>query len=299
VRPDNFKEETAALKAAVEKSLKKYLESGGGFPAVIFRAVNYSVNAGGKRIRPLLMLLAGRALSLKPDDLMPAACAIEMIHTYSLIHDDLPAMDNDDLRRGKPTCHVKFGEANAILAGDALLTLAFKTILSTRATARIKTANIIRAASLLAEAAGIRGMVGGQAADMIYEGKKTGIRILSEIHKRKTGALIRAAVLIPAVLSGADRKTEKNFEAFGDKIGLAFQVADDILDITSSSQKLGKTAGKDIKKRKSTYPAIYGIEKSRQIAGKLMLEAKRILCKIKGDTGALRRMAEYVVFREN
>ena len=285
------------LKARLDKQLLKYLRSKNEFPRVIYEAVRYSAAAGGKRIRPVLMLLAGRACGLSDAGIMPAACAIEMIHTYSLIHDDLPAMDDDDMRRGRPTSHKKFGEANAILAGDALLTKAFEVFMLCAETGEIRPEAVIKAAAMLANAAGIDGMVGGQAADILFEGKSAGKKQLSLIHSRKTGALIKAAVSIPAVLSEKQAGNIRLWAAFGEKIGLAFQVADDILDVTGESAGLGKTAGKDAKAGKATYPAVYGLEASRKIAAKLALEAKEILCKINGDTAALSRVVDYIVGR--
>jgi geranylgeranyl diphosphate synthase, type II len=291
------KEQVRQLRERIDKQLVKYLRAKNGFPPVIFEAVRYSVSAGGKRIRPVLMLLAGRACGLKYEAIMPAACAMEMIHTYSLIHDDLPAMDDDDTRRGRPTSHVKFGEANAILAGDALLTKAFEIFMLCAGNRKIKPAAVIKAAAILAKSAGINGMVGGQAADILFEGKKTGKKQLSFIHSRKTGELIKAAVTIPAVLSGKPGKIISRWKVFGGKIGLAFQVADDILDVTGASDKLGKTAGKDAKTGKATYPALYGLEESRKIAAKLALEAGRILCKINGDTRELEWLVDYIINR--
>jgi geranylgeranyl diphosphate synthase type II len=291
------KDQVRQLRERIDKQLVKYLRAKNGFPPVIFEAVRYSVSAGGKRIRPVLMLLAGRACGLQSEAIMPAACAMEMIHTYSLIHDDLPAMDDDDTRRGRPTSHVKFGEANAILAGDALLTKAFEIFMLCAGNRKIKPAAVIKAAAILAKSAGINGMVGGQAADILFEGKKTGKKQLSFIHSRKTGELIKAAVTIPAVLSGKPGKIVRSWMGFGGKIGLAFQVADDILDVTGAPDKLGKTAGKDAKTGKATYPALYGLEESRKIAAKLALEAKKILCKINGDTRALAELTDYIVER--
>jgi geranylgeranyl diphosphate synthase type II len=285
------------LRKKTERNLRILLGKG-GYPPVIYRAVRYSVFAGGKRVRPLLALLAGRACGLSVAEVMPAACAIEMIHTYSLIHDDLPAMDDDDFRRGKPASHKKFGEANAILAGDALLTKAFETMAGGMS-GRIRPEHALAAASELAAAAGIEGMVGGQAADMLFEGKKVSKKQLELIHSRKTGAIIQACVTVPAILSGACGQRLRLWGKFGKKIGLAFQIADDILDVAAESENLGKTAGKDVKKGKATYPAVYGLKKSRETASKLTLEAKNILGKIMGNTEGLERLTDFIINRKS
>lgn len=291
------KERISSLQKKIDKQLIKYLLSKNEFPQVIYQAVRYSVSAGGKRIRPVLLLLSARACGLKDADVMPAACAIEMIHTYSLIHDDLPSMDNDDTRRGKPTSHVKFGEANAILAGDALLTKAFEVFMLCAKNAGLKPGNVIKAVSALAVAAGIDGMVGGQAADILFEGEKVTGQQLLFIHSRKTGAMIKAAVTIPAILAGKPRKTVELWRSFGEKIGLAFQIADDILDVVSTSDKLGKTAGKDASTNKATYPAVFGLVKSRKIAAKIALEAVEILGKINKGAKELKWLTDYIISR--
>ncbi len=262
-------------------------------PQKIYEAMRYSLLAGGKRLRPTLCIatceLTGGTLEMA----MPTACALEMIHTMSLIHDDLPAMDNDDLRRGMPTSHVKFGEATAILAGDALLTKAFEMFTYGPATDKAK----VLAIAELAKAAGAEGMVGGQAADMIAEGKKADKNTLDYIHKHKTGALIAASITCAAILCGANSKKTALFKKFGEKIGLAFQIADDILDIIADPKKLGKTKGKDQAKGKLTYPAVYGLEKSREEAKKLILEAKYILGKIGCRADDLSALADYFIER--
>jgi geranylgeranyl diphosphate synthase type II len=211
-----------------------YISDTDEYPPVIYDAMRYSLFAGGKRVRPILTLLSAKICGLKYIDVMPAACAMEMIHTYSLIHDDLPAMDDDDLRRGKPTSHKKFGEAVAILAGDALLTKAFETALLCGKNKKIKPASVIAAVSEMADGAGVKGMIGGQVVDITSEGKKISNKTLSYLHRCKTGALIRASVVMGALLSGADSKQVSLFRSFGEKIGLAFQIVDDVLDVTSS-----------------------------------------------------------------
>jgi geranylgeranyl diphosphate synthase type II len=284
------------LTKTVDAALKGYLKPVPGHPAVMYNAMNYSVFAGGKRLRPILCLLAAKACGASHAAAMPAACGLEMIHTYSLIHDDLPAMDNDDYRRGKPTSHKKFGEAVAILAGDALLTKAFETVLS----ASVKTVSpsySLRAALEIARASGSEGMVGGQSADMINEGKKPSAKALSYIHGHKTGSLITASVVSGAIVAGADRATETKFRAFGERIGLAFQIADDILDITGDEKKMGKKLGKDSGAKKLTYPAVYGIETSKKHAARLVAEAKKILKSMDADTDDLAEIADFSIGR--
>ena len=225
---------------------------------------------------------------------LPVACALEFIHTYSLIHDDLPALDNDDLRRGKPTCHKKFGEATAILAGDALLTLAFETL----ANAPIDPARRVAILSHVAASAGtVNGMVGGQVADLEAEGKPVAKKMLEYIHRSKTAALIRASVTAGALCVGASKDEVARLRRFGEKIGWAFQVTDDILDVEESSTALGKTAGKDIAQQKATYPAVYGLERSHEIANDLATRAIAELTPFGDRASRLRDIAEFLVLR--
>jgi geranylgeranyl diphosphate synthase type II len=288
--PQFFEED----RLAVDASLDRLLPAETTPPHSIHQAMRYSVFAGGKRLRPILCLESARIFSA---DVIPAlhpACAIEFIHTYSLIHDDLPALDNDDLRRGKPTCHKKFGEAIAILAGDALLTLAFKTIGS----APIDAA---RRAAILSEVAGaagtVDGMVGGQVADLEAEGKRVTPQMLEYIHRSKTAALIRASVTSGALSVGAAEEDVSRLRRFGDTIGWAFQVTDDILDVEESSAALGKTAGKDIAQQKATYPSVYGLERSHEIARDLAAKAIAELAPYSERASRLREVAEYLVLR--
>jgi geranylgeranyl diphosphate synthase type II len=225
---------------------------------------------------------------------LPLACAVECIHTYSLIHDDLPALDNDDLRRGKPTCHKKFGDATAILAGDALLTLAFETI----AAAPVSAERCVAMVTEIASAAGtIKGMVGGQVADLEAEGKPVGPEMLEYIHRSKTAALIRASITAGALCAGAQPEDVARLRGFGDTIGWAFQVTDDILDVEESSAALGKTAGKDIAQQKATYPAVFGLERSHQIAKELADRAIAELETYGERADRLRTIAEFLVLR--
>jgi len=279
---------------AVDAELERLLPAESVQPSSIHTAMRYSVFAGGKRIRPILCLEAERIFETDVTPALHPGCAIEFIHTYSLIHDDLPALDNDDLRRGKPTCHKKFGEATAILAGDALLTLAFETIASTPASAERRVAMVRE----IANAAGtVRGMVGGQVADLEAEGKPVGPEMLEYIHRSKTAALIRASITAGALCAGAPDEEVARLRRFGDTIGWAFQVTDDILDVEESSAALGKTAGKDIAQQKATYPAVFGLERSHQIARELAANGIAELEAYGERARRLRAIAEFLVLR--
>jgi geranylgeranyl diphosphate synthase type II len=288
--PPFFEEDRLAVDAALER----LLPSAATQPPSIHTAMRYSVFAGGKRIRPILCLETARIFSSDVTPALHPACALEFIHTYSLIHDDLPALDNDDLRRGKPTCHKKFGEAIAILAGDALLTLAFETIGLTPVPAE-------RRAAMLTEVAGaagtINGMVGGQVADIEAEGKPVDPPMLEYIHRSKTAALIRAAITAGALCAGAGSEDVARLRRFGETIGWAFQVTDDILDVEESSAALGKTAGKDMAQQKATYPSVYGLERSHQIANDLAARAIAELTPYVDRASRLREIAEFLVLR--
>ena len=267
----NLATRLAHHRARLDKHLARLLPPTDAYPESLHQAMRYSVLAGGKRIRPILCLETAAALSRRPDGIEDLACAIEFIHTYSLIHDDLPALDNDDLRRGQPTCHRKFGEAIAILAGDALLTLAFEVLARmTRPEPRRRT-QIIRE---LAAAAGTRGgMIAGQVGDLEAEGQPVSARQLESIHRAKTGALIRAAIRTGALFAGARRRAYERLNTFGEKLGLAFQIVDDILDVRGTSERLGKPAGQDAPRQKATYPDVHGLEESEQAATRLVEEA--------------------------
>jgi geranylgeranyl diphosphate synthase, type II len=292
--PDFFEQDRLAVDAALNRLLPTETTE----PVSIHTAMRYSVFAGGKRIRPILCLEAARIFEpdAKPDvsPAMNAACAIEFIHTYSLIHDDLPALDNDDLRRGKPTCHKKFGEATAILAGDGLLTLAFQ-IIGESSTSAERTLAILQEVS---SAAGtVKGMVGGQVADLESEGKRVAPQTLEYIHRSKTAALIRASVSTGAISAGAGIADVARLRSFGETIGWAFQVTDDILDVEESSAALGKTAGKDIAQQKATYPAVFGVAQSHEIAAKLANDAIAQLDSFGERVSRLRALAEFLVHR--
>lgn len=266
-------------------------------PSLIHKAMRYSLFAGGKRLRPVLLLTSGEAFGAATEALMPAACAIEMIHTYSLIHDDLPAMDNDDLRRGRPTCHKAFSEATAILAGDALLTQAFRTL--SAASGAGEAPIQLRVIREIAAAAGtLEALIGGQVVDMESEGQTIDAATLEYIHRSKTGALIRASVQVGGIIAGADDELLVKLDAYSQRIGLAFQIADDILDVTQTSEQLGKTAGKDLAAAKATYPAVHGLEASEKKARELVQEAVEILSDLNGDTRILEAIAHFIIDRK-
>jgi geranylgeranyl diphosphate synthase, type II len=285
-----------ADRAAVDAALETLLPTETVLPASIHRAMRYSVFAGGKRIRPILCLETARIFDRDVDGAISAACALEFIHTYSLIHDDLPALDNDDLRRGKPTSHKVFGEAIAILTGDALLTLAFQTL----AGASIEPSRRVRVIAEIGAAAGtVKGMVGGQVADLEAEGKPVTASVLEYIHRSKTAALIRGSIVAGAIVGGGSDGDVERLRRFGENIGWAFQVVDDILDQEESSAALGKTAGKDQAQHKATYPALYGLEKSREIAADLESKALGELDHFGERAARLRKLAEFLVARRS
>jgi len=288
--PSFFEED----RLAVDAQLEKLMPAESAEPSAIHTAMRYSVFAGGKRIRPILCLEAARVFQADVAAALYPGCAIEFIHTYSLIHDDLPALDNDDLRRGKPTCHKKFGEATAILAGDALLTLAFETIAATSVSPERRVAMVTEVAS----AAGtVNGMVGGQVADLEAEGKPVGPEMLEYIHRSKTAALIRASITAGALCMGAPPEDVARLRRFGETIGWAFQVTDDILDVEESSAALGKTAGKDVAQQKATYPSVFGLERSHQIAKELAGRGISELTAYGERADRLRAIAEFLVHR--
>ena len=287
------------LRRRVEEALDAALPPDSAWPATIHRAVRYSLFAGGKRIRPLLVLSAAEAVGAGPQAAMPLACAVEMIHTYSLIHDDLPAMDDDDLRRGKPTSHKVFGEAMAILAGDALLTRAFHLMAelpdgSTPEDMRRRLA----ATAILGEAAGTSGLIGGQVEDLESEGRAVTGATLERLHRAKTGALLAACVRGGAVLGGAGADDLARLTRYAAAIGLAFQVVDDVLDATGDAARLGKTAGKDEKDEKATYVRVHGLVEARRIADRLREEAREALAPLGDRARLLGALADQIVQRE-
>jgi geranylgeranyl diphosphate synthase type II len=281
----------------VDEALGRYLPDAGDHPKEIHEAVRYSVFAGGKRLRPILVLAAAEAAGGQVEHALPAAAAIELIHTYSLIHDDLPAMDDDDFRRGRPTCHKVYGEALAILAGDALLTQAFILLSGESPAPGIAGPARLRVINEIAQAAGSRGMVGGQVVDILQEDREVDLATLLYLHTHKTGSLIRVCLRVGGIISSAGSEQMEALTRYGDRIGLAFQIVDDILDLEGSLEALGKRAGSDLRKKKATFPGLLGLEESRQRARSLVREAKHALS-VFGDRGeALGAIADYVVAR--
>jgi geranylgeranyl diphosphate synthase type II len=281
----------------VDQALKKFLTTGGVFPRTIDKAMRYSLFSGGKRIRPILALASGEAVGGQSQRLLPFACALEMIHSYSLIHDDLPAMDDDDLRRGKPTNHVVFGEGMAILAGDGLLTEAFRVMAEGALQPGVNPSAALQAIREVAAGAGAAGMVGGQVADLESEQKKPTRALVEYIHTRKTGALLRAAVRAGALVGGATPGQFAQLDQYGAAIGLAFQVADDILDVEGGTEKTGKREGRDAELQKVTYPAAVGMEKSKRKARELLAESLAALSSFGSSADPLRGIATFIVER--
>jgi len=281
--------------ATVDQALDRFLPNARIKPATLHKAMRYSLFAGGKRLRPVLALAAAEACGAATEDALPMACAVECVHTYSLIHDDLPCMDDDDFRRGRPTSHKVFGEGIAVLAGDALLTEAFAILAQAPGTPRYPVAALVRE---LASAAGSRWLIAGQVADIEGEGKKASARDLRFIHAAKTAALLTASIRLGAMSANVTPARLEALTCFGQNLGLAFQVIDDILDVTQTSEKLGKSAGKDVAAQKTTYPSVLGLERSKKEAARLTRAALGSL-KPFGSRGArLREIGEYLLARE-
>lgn len=281
----------------VEQSLEKLLPSEKEWPVRLHESMLYSIRAGGKRLRPILSIAACEACGADSERVLPVAAAIEMIHTYSLIHDDLPAMDDDALRRGKPTNHKVFGEAVAILAGDALLTEAFR-IMTRYRHPEVPASTLIDVIESIAEASGSKGMAGGQVVDLESEDKTIDLEKLEQLHRHKTGRLIRVSVEAGAKLAGATPAQVEMLGLYGEKIGLAFQIADDVLDI-EGGEEIGKDVGSDVANHKSTYPSLLGLEESKQKAKILMEEAVKLLDSFDAKADPLREIARYVINRKN
>jgi geranylgeranyl diphosphate synthase, type II len=284
----------------VEQALSQALPEESAWPATINRAVRYSLFAGGKRVRPLLVLAAGEAVGGEVEDVLPLAVAVEMIHTYSLIHDDLPCMDDDDLRRGKPTSHKVFGEAVAVLAGDALLTRAFHVMVDVPPAGDAeRLRRRMQATAILGEAAGTRGLIGGQVEDLESEGREVGADAVERLHRAKTGALLAACVRGGAVLGGAAPQDLAALERYAAAVGLAFQVVDDVLDATEDAARLGKTAGKDQAAAKATYVRVHGLEGAQRIALRLLAEAEAALEPLGARAELLLELARLIVRRRD
>jgi geranylgeranyl diphosphate synthase, type II len=291
-----LREYLARQQQLVDAELGRLVPSEDAPPVTIHRAMRYSLFAGGKRIRPILCVEAARAISDSAEGAVAAACSIELIHTYSLIHDDLPALDNDDYRRGKLTNHKVFGDAMAILAGDALLTLAFQVLAQLDSPDSRKT----RMIDELSTAAGtVGGMIGGQVADLEGEGKTPNAQLLETIHRAKTGALLRASLRLGAIYGGASDEQYAALSCYGEHVGLAFQIVDDILDVEESSEGLGKTAGKDAQQQKITFPAVYGLDESRRMAAEECERAHQTLEPFADRAARLHELADMIVYRKS
>ena len=292
----NIKTYLVSRQKLIERALDRYLPKANAKPATLHRAMRYSLFAGGKRLRPILCLAAADACRGNVSNVLPLACALECIHTYSLVHDDLPSMDNDDFRRGRPTCHKVFGDGIAILAGDALLTIAFEIVSNAKPTSRYNVSILLRE---IAVAAGSQKLIAGQAADLEAEGKNVKRDQLQFIHENKTAAILRSSVRLGAMSANADARKLSAITRFGKRLGLAFQIIDDILDVTQTSEILGKSAGKDVAAKKATYPAVIGLEKSRAEARRLTRQAHNALSVFRSsDAEPLHALANYLLERE-
>jgi len=292
----NLADYIAFQQKRVDAALDRWVPEESQNPSIIHTAMRYSLFAGGKRVRPLLAIAAADAVGDSTDGIENAACSLELIHTYSLIHDDLPALDNDDLRRGRPTCHKVYGDAMAILAGDSLLTLAFEVLAKLQGVDAQRRIDLV---SELATASGtVGGMIGGQVNDIQGEGQPPTAELLDSIHRAKTGALLRASVRMGAIYAGAGEAKLAALTDFGEHVGLAFQIVDDVLDVEQSSEELGKTAGKDAQQQKITFPAVYGLEKSRAMAEQERAAAHAAL-EVFGDRAdRLKQLADLIVQRK-
>ena len=293
----NLKEYLSQKKKVIDLALQKYLPERKGLAADLIKAIRYSLFAGGKRLRPILCIASAEAVGGNMESVMPAACALEFIHTYSLIHDDLPVMDDDDLRRGMPTNHKVFGEAVALLAGDGLLTEAFRLMCSKDLLAHVPAESVVRVVEVVAEGAGCTGMVAGQVADIQAEGQKATKDVVDFIHEHKTAALITASVVSGAVLGGGNPRQIEALRTYGKGIGLAFQISDDLLDVEGDTNSMGKTVGSDERKGKATYPAVVGLERSKEIQNELVQRAVSAIEAFDQEADPLREIAYYIVRR--
>ncbi len=294
----DFKSHLKQKSKYIEDKLKEYMPQESGYQKNLFKSMNYSLSSGGKRLRPILIMESYRLCGGSDEKFVPFSMAIEMIHTYSLIHDDLPALDNDELRRGKKTNHIVFGEDMAILAGDGLLSHAFEIMLGSETKSLEEAQNKLKAAYEISRGAGIYGMIAGQVVDVESEGKSIDIDKLNFIHLNKTAAMIRACMRCGARLAGAPEREVEAISLYGEKIGLAFQIVDDILDIEGDENILGKHVGSDIENEKSTYPKLIGLEKSKEVSKRLVMEAKEALSIFENETEFLAKLSEYIVNRD-
>ncbi len=293
-----FEQRLKAYQQMVHEALPGFLPAGDLPQRKVVEAMEYSLTAGGKRVRAVLLLHFCSLCGGSVQDALPFAAALEMIHAYSLIHDDLPCMDDDDMRRGKPSCHIAFGEANALLAGDGLLTLAFETMLADRNITALGAGRVLRAAATLASAAGVGGMIGGQVIDLESENRQIDAERLSTIHRLKTGALIRAAARMGCILAGADDAITAKADSYAENLGLAFQVVDDILDVVADPALLGKPVGSDSGNHKTTYVTLYGLDRSREIVKDYVLAADLAIKGSVLDDSFLYELADMLADRE-
>lgn len=292
-----FKQRLKEKASFIEDVLKDYMPKEEGYQKTVIEAMNYSLSAGGKRLRPILTLEACKVVGGNEEEVIPFAIAIEMIHTYSLIHDDLPALDNDDLRRGRPTNHKVYGEAMGILAGDALLNYAFEVMLAGSIN-KENPEKYLKAINEIAKGAGIYGMIGGQVVDVESENKQIEKEKLDYIHMNKTAAMMVGCMRAGATIGGANSEQMEEITKYAKNIGLSFQIVDDILDIVGDEAKLGKKVGSDIENHKSTYPSLLGLDKSKEIAHNLIDEAKKSIEKLSDNVDFLKGLAEYIIDRE-
>lgn len=294
----NFKSALKEKKIYFESRLQGYIPDMNAYQKTLFEAMKYSLDAGGKRLRPILLMESAALFNSDIKDTIPYACAMEMIHTYSLIHDDLPAMDDDDLRRGKPTNHKVFGEGIAVLAGDGLLNYSFEIMLDHALKNEKNSYKYVKAMNEIAKAAGVKGMIAGQVVDLQSENKKIDKDTLDFIHMNKTSAMIIGAMRAGAIIGGANDRELQYITNYAENIGLAFQVVDDILDIVGDEKKLGKDIGSDLENNKSTYPSLFGIDKSRDIAKNLIEDAKKYISRFNEKNEFLNCLADYIIDRE-
>ncbi len=294
----NFKLALKDKKTYIESKLQSYIPNMNVYQKTLFESMKYSLDAGGKRLRPILLMESAALFNSDIEDIIPFACAVEMIHTYSLIHDDLPAMDDDDLRRGKPTNHKVFGEGIAVLAGDGLLNYSFEIMLEHALKNEKNSYKYLKAMNEIAKASGVKGMIAGQVVDLESENKKIDKDTLDFIHMNKTSAMIIGSMRAGAIIGGANDSELENITNYAKNIGLAFQVVDDILDIVGDEKKLGKDIGSDLENNKSTYPSLFGIDKSRDIARNLIDDAKKYISAFDEKNEFLNCLADYIIDRE-
>lgn len=294
-----FMQELEKRKEYIDSCLKQYLTGKDAHPPVIHEAMHYAVFNGGKRLRPIMVLEGARLAGGSGESAVPIACALEMIHSYSLVHDDLPAMDNDELRRGKPTCHIVFGEANAILTGDALLTGAFAVMTEAAELPGVKLTNLVQVIREMADCAGSQGMVGGQVIDLESEGKDIDYETLKTLHSLKTGKLFQVALRSGAIIGDMNQEGLEAVDEYAKNFGLAFQITDDILDISGNQELLGKPTGSDARNGKTTYPGLFGLDKSREMAEACVEACIRSLQNFGSEADFLRQLAYFTLMRKS